>query len=253
MSAAVKPASASMSDAEWQARCDLAALYRVVEYLGWTDLLETHMTVRVPGEPGAFLINNYGDMFDEITASSLVKMDIEGRVLGGGTKYNAAGFTIHSGIYKACPDVACIMHSHTRAGAGISVLRQGLRPISQDALHVLDDVVYHEYGIPTSEEECIALGQSAQKGGSLILLNHGLLSAGQSIPAALYRLYMLERACEVEMIARSMDEAPVLIEPHIVERAARRQSTMRRQPEYGVRQWEALRRRIDRDGADYKR
>jgi ribulose-5-phosphate 4-epimerase/fuculose-1-phosphate aldolase len=253
MSAAAKPAPASMSDAEWKARCDLAALYRIVQHLGWTDLLETHMTVRVPDEPGTFLINNYGDMFDEITASSLVKMNLEGQVLGGGTKYNAAGFTIHSGVYRACPDVACIMHSHTRAGAGVSVLRQGLRPISQDALHVLDDVVYHEYGVPTSVEECLALGESAQKGGCLVLLNHGLLTAGKTIPAALYRLYMLERACEVEMIARSMDEPPVLIEPHIVERAAKRQSAMRQQPEYGVRQWDALLRHIDRQGADYRR
>lgn len=253
MSAAVKPAPASISDAEWKARCDLAALYRIVEHLGWTDLLETHMSARVPGEPGAFLINNYGDMFDEITASSLVKMDMEGRVLGGGTKFNAAGFTIHSGVYKACPEVNCIMHSHTRAGAGVSVLRQGLRPISQDALHVLDDVVYHEYGIPASVEECEALGESARKGGSLVLLNHGLLSAGQTIPAALFRLYMLERACEVEMIARSMGEEPVLIAPHIVERAAKRMGALRQQPEYGVRQWEALLRHIDRKGADYRR
>lgn len=253
MSAAVKTAPAGMSEAEWTARCDLAALYRIVEHLGWTDLLETHMTVRIPDEPGTFLINNYGDMFDEITASSLVKMDLDGNVLGGGTKFNMAGFTIHSGVYKACPEVNCIMHSHTRAGAGVSVLRQGLRPISQDALHVLDDVVYHEYGIPSSAEECAALGESAKKGGSLVLLNHGLLSAGRTIPAALYRLYMLERACEVEMIARGMDEPPVLIEPHIVERAAKRFSALRDQPEYGVRQWEALRRRIDRDGADYRR
>nr|WP_314076364.1 class II aldolase/adducin family protein [uncultured Roseococcus sp.] len=253
MSAAAKPAPASMSDAEWKVRCDLAALYRVVEHLGWTDLLETHMSVRVPDEPGTFLINNYGDMFDEITASSLVKMDMEGRVLGGGTKFNSAGFTIHSGVYKACPEVNCIMHSHTRAGAGVSVLRQGLRPISQDALHVLDDVVYHEYGIPSSVEECEALGESAKKGGCLVLLNHGLLTAGKTIPSTLNRLYLLERACEVEMIARSMDEEPVLIAPHIVERAAKRFSVLRDQPEYGVRQWEALLRRIDRDGADYKR
>lgn len=253
MSAAVKAEPAGMSAAEWQTRCDLAALYRIVDHLGWTDLLETHMSVRVPDEPGTFLINNYGDMFDEITASSLVKMNLEGQVLGGGSRYNAAGFTIHSGVYKACPDVACVMHSHTRAGAGISVLRQGLRPISQDALHVLDDVVYHAYGIPTSAEECAALGESARRGGCLVLLNHGLLAAGATIPATLNRLYMLERACEVEMIARTLDEPPVLIEPHIVERAANRMRALRATPEYGVRQWQALLRRIDRDGADYRR
>ncbi|MGG5888497.1 class II aldolase/adducin family protein [Falsiroseomonas sp. HC035] len=250
---AIRQAEPSMSEAEWQARCDLAALYHVVQHLGWTDLLETHMSLRVPGQPGTFLINNYGDMFDEITASSLVKMDLEGQVLGGGTRYNAAGFTIHSGIYKACPDVACVMHSHTRAGAGISVLKQGLRPISQDAMEVLDDVVYHPYGIPTSAEECEALGESAKQGGCLVLHNHGLLAAGPTIPSTLKRLYMLERACEVELIARTLDEPPVLIEPHIIERAARRMKALRATPDYGQRQWEALLRRIDRDGADYRR
>lgn len=250
---AILQAELSMTNAEWQARCDLAALYHVVQHLGWTDLLETHMSVRVPGEPGTFLINNYGDTFDEITASSLVKMDMEGKVLGGGTQYNAAGFTIHSGIYKACPEVACVMHSHTRAGAGISVLKQGLRPISQDAMEVLDDVVYHPYGIPASVDECAALGESATKGGCLVLHNHGLLAAGRTIPSTLKRLYMLERACEVEMIARTLDEPPVLIEPHIVERAAKRMKALRDTPDYGQRQWEALLRRIDREGASYRR
>ncbi|MDB5318142.1 MAG: uncharacterized protein JWO26_2277 [Rhodospirillales bacterium] len=250
---AIRQSELSITDAEWQVRCDLAALYHVVQLLGWTDLLETHMSVRVPGEPGTFLINNYGDMFDEITASSLVKMDMEGNVLGGGTRYNKAGFTIHSGIYKACPDVACVMHSHTRAGAGISVLKQGLRPISQDAMEVLDDVVYHPYGIPSSVEECEELGRSAQKGGCLVLHNHGLLAAGGTIPSTLKRLYMLERACEVEMIARTLDEPPLLIEPHIVERAAKRMKALRATPEYGQRQWDALLRRIDRNGADYRR
>ncbi|MES2713696.1 MAG: class II aldolase/adducin family protein [Pseudomonadota bacterium] len=250
---ALRQAELNITDAEWQARCDLAALYHVVQLLGWTDLLETHMSLRVPGEPGTFLINNYGDMFDEITASSLVKMNMAGEVLGGGTRYNMAGFTIHSGIYRACPEVACVMHSHTRAGAGISVLKQGLRPISQDALEVLDDVVYHPYGIPSSAEECAALGESAQQGGCLILHNHGLLAAGATIPSTLKRLYMLERACEVELIARTLDEPPLLIEPHIIERAAKRMKGLRATPEYGQRQWEALLRRIDRNGADYRR
>ena len=244
---------ARMTHAEWHARCDLAALYRIVHQLGWTDLLETHMSVRVAGEPGSFLINNYGDMFDEITASALVKMDMDGRVLGGGTRYNAAGFTIHSGIYKACPNVACVMHSHTRAGAGISVLKQGLRPISQDAMEVLDDVVYHPYGIPATEDECRALGESAKQGGCLVLHNHGLLATGPTIPSTLKRLYMLERACEVEMIARTLDESPVLLEPHIVERAAKRMKVLRATPNYGQLQWEALLRRIDHNGADYRR
>ena len=141
---------ANMTDAEWKARCDLAALYRISDMYGWTDTIDTHMTVRVPGEPKCFLINNYGDNFEEITASSLVKMDIDGNVYAKDGKFNAAGFTIHSGVYKARPDANCVMHTHTRAGTGVSVLRQGLRPITQDALSVYDDLVYHEYHISPS-------------------------------------------------------------------------------------------------------
>ena len=207
MSSAMKIAS-NMSDAEWQTRCDLAALYRVVNDLGWTDLINTHMSARIPGEPETFLINRYGEMFDEVTASSLVKMDLAGNVIGDQGRFNAAGFTIHSGVYKARSDANCVLHTHTRAGAGISVLRQGLRPISQDALHVLDDVAYHEYGVPTSQEECDALGVTCQKGSCVVLLNHGLLTWGETIHGALMRLYMLERACEVELMARQMDEPP---------------------------------------------
>jgi ribulose-5-phosphate 4-epimerase/fuculose-1-phosphate aldolase len=140
----------AMSEAEWHTRCELAALYHVINHLGWTDLINTHMSARVPNEPNNFLINNYGETFDEITASSLVKMDMDGNVLTPGGKFNNAGFIIHSGVYKARPDANCVLHTHTRAGAGVSLLRQGLRPISQDSLHVLDDIVYHEYGVPAT-------------------------------------------------------------------------------------------------------
>src|SRR5471030_1436295 len=186
-----------ITEVEWKARCDLAALYRICDDLGWTDLIDTHMSVRVPGEPNCFLINHYEEMFDEITASSLIKMDLDGKIYGKQGRFNAAGFTIHSGVYKARPDVNCVMHTHTRAGTGISVLKKGLRPISQDALAVLDELVYHEYGMPTSQEECDALGVSCQHGSCVVLRNHGLLSVGATIPAALRRLYMMERACEV--------------------------------------------------------
>ena len=113
-----------MTTEEWQARCDLAALYRIVDHFGWTDILATHMSVRVPGEPEAFLINHYEEMFHEITASSLIKMSMDGRVLGRQGRFNSAGLTIHSGVYKARPDVNCVMHTHTRAGAGVSLIRR---------------------------------------------------------------------------------------------------------------------------------
>ena len=254
MSVAIKPATeTTMSDAEWTTRCELAAVYHVMHDLGWTDLINTHMSARVPGEPDAFLINNYGDMFDEITASGLVKMDMQGNVLGGGGKFNAAGFTIHSGVYKARADANCVLHTHTRAGAGLSLLRHGLRPISQDALHVLDDVVYHEYGIPASQEECDALGRSCATGSCVVLLNHGLLTLGQTIHGAMMRIYMLERACEVELTARMLDEPPVQIESHVVERAAARMKKLRATEEYGLPEWRGLVRAVDRKGFDYRR
>jgi len=119
MSAALKLPNTSMTDAEWQTRCELAALYHVVNHLGWTDLINTHMSARIPDQPNTFLINNYGEMFDEITASSLVKMDLDGNVLGEGGRFNNAGFTIHSGVYKARPDAMCVMPTQTARNSGL--------------------------------------------------------------------------------------------------------------------------------------
>ena len=254
MSAALKrPPASGVAEAEWRTRCDLAALYHVVHHLGWTDLINTHMSARVPGEPDRFLINRYGEMFDEITASSLVKMDLQGNVIGDQGRFNAAGFTIHSGVYKARPEAMCVLHTHTRAGAGLSLLRNGLRPISQDALHVLDDVAYHEYGVPASQEECDALGVACAKGSCVVLLNHGLLTWGETIHGALMRLYMLERACELEVMARTMDEPPVMVADEVVRKAAARMKKLRGTPDYGLMEFEGLVRTVDRKGADYRR
>ena len=241
-----------MTEAEWQARCDLAALYRITDVYGWTDTINTHMSVRIPGEPDCFLINNYGDLFHEITASSLVKMDLDGKVYGEDGSFNAAGFTIHSGVYKARPDANCVMHTHTRAGAGVAMAKSGLRPISQDALTVLDEVANHEYGTPATQAECEALGGSCQKGACLVLLNHGLLTHGPTIPAALQKMYMLERACELELIARGLGEPPVEVAPEVVADLARLLKAMRAKPEYGLHEWNALVRVVDAKRSEYR-
>jgi ribulose-5-phosphate 4-epimerase/fuculose-1-phosphate aldolase len=253
MSAASRLSNTEMTDAEWRTRCDLAALYHIVHYLGWTDLINTHMSARIPGEPHAFLINCYGEMFDEITASTLVKMDTDGNVLGGDGRFNSAGFTIHSGVYKARPDANCVTHTHTRAGAGVSLLKHGLRPISQDAISLLDDVAYHPYGVPATAEECEALGRTCQHGSCVVLLNHGLLTFGPTIHGALMRLYTLERACELELIARTMDEPPVEIDAQVVAKAAERMRPVRDGEAYGLMEWEGLVRAIDRRGAEFRR
>src|SRR5436190_21993065 len=132
MSAAARALPSGMTAAEWQARCDLAALYRVVDHFGWTDIIATHMSARVPGEPGAFLINHYEEMFHEITASSLIKMDMDGNVIGRLGRFNAGGFTIHSGVYNARPDANCVMRAHARVGDGVSMVRKGLGPVGRD-------------------------------------------------------------------------------------------------------------------------
>lgn len=249
MSAVLKT---SMSEAEWQTRCELAALYRVVDHLGWTDLINTHMSARIPGEPDAFLINNYGEMFDEVTASSLVKMNLDGKVLGGGTKYNAAGFTIHSGVYKGRPDANCVMHTHTRAGAGISLLPNGLRPISQDALQILDDVAYHAYGVPASPEECEELARSCAHGSCVVLLNHGLLTHAPTIHGAFFRMWNMERACELELLARTMAIEPVPIAEDVVRKFAERMGRRRNSEEYGRAEFQGVVRTVDRKGAVYR-
>ena len=253
MNATATAQSSEFSAAEWQARRDLAALYRVVDHFGWTDVINTHMSARVPGEPGAFLINPYDEMFHEITASSLIKMDLDGRVLGGQGRFNAAGFTIHSGVYRARPDANCVMHTHTRAGAGVSLMRKGLRPISQDALNVLDEVVYHEYGQPATQEECDALGASCRNGACVVLLNHGLLTHAPTIPGALQRLYMLERACELELISRTLGEPPVPIAHDVIDGVAAYMKAARAKPDFGLHEWNALLRVIDGKGTDYRR
>ena len=254
MSAALQLAKSEMSDLEWQTRCELASLYHVINHLGWTDLINTHMSARIPDEPNTFLINNYGEMFDEITASSLVKMDMDGNVLGAGGKFNNAGFIIHSGVYKARPDSMCVLHTHTRAGAGISLIEKGLRPISQDALSIYDDVAYHEYGVPATVEECEALGRTCAGGaGCVILLNHGLLTLGHTIHGTFYRLYNLERACELELLARQMDVEPIMISDYVIGKAAERGKKRRAMDGWGLPEFEGLVRTVDRKGADYRR
>jgi ribulose-5-phosphate 4-epimerase/fuculose-1-phosphate aldolase len=253
MSVALHSTEIEMTDAEWQTRCDLAAIYHITHYLGWTDLINTHMSARIPGEPNAFLINYYGETFDEVTASSLVKMDMDGNVLGKPGPFNSAGFTIHSGVYKARADAMCVLHTHTRAGAGLSLINNGIRPISQDALGVYDDVVYHKYGVPSSKEECEELGKSCVHGSCVVLLNHGLLTFGPTIHGALMRLYQLERACELEVIARSMGETPEPIDEYVIGKARERMQKMRNTHEYGLAAFQGLVRTVERKGAHFRR
>jgi len=254
MSAAVQmPTRPNMTDAEWQARCDLASLYHICHHFDWTDTINTHLSARIPGEPDHFLINRYGEMFDEVTASSLLKMDMDGNVLGEEGRFNNAGFIIHSGVYKARPDANCVLHTHTRAGAGVSLLSDGLRPISQDVLQIYDDVAYHPYGVPATADECEALGRTCKNGSCVVLLNHGLLAFGPTMHGALHRLYMMERSCELEVMARTMTGQIAPIEQYVIDKAAERYKKIRVGEGYGLNEWTALVRTVERKGADFRR
>jgi ribulose-5-phosphate 4-epimerase/fuculose-1-phosphate aldolase len=241
-----------MSEAEWQTRCDLAALYRILDHLRMTDLIYTHMTARIPGEEDTFLINNYGELFDEVTASSLVKMDMQGNVIGDQDSYNEAGFTIHSGVYKARPDVNCVMHTHTRSGTAISITKHGLLPISQDSTVVMDDLGYHDYGTPATQSECDALGQSCQDVNCVILRNHGLLTLGATVPAAFLRMYFLEHACSAQVAASSLSDELVLIAPEVLHDVKARYGAFRESADFGQLEWRTMLRLLERNSVEYR-
>lgn len=246
-----KPAQ-NMSDAEWDVRCNLAALYRILHYLRMTDLVYTHLSARAPGQENAFLINRYGDLFDEITASKLVKMDFDGNVVGDPARFNMAGFNIHSGVYMARPDVNCVMHTHTRAGIAVGASKRGLLPISQHSLVVLNDLAYHDYGGPGTLEEREVVGQSCATANNIIMRNHGLLTMGNTIPAAFKRMYYLEQSCQIQTAAVALNESLITIRDDVQRATFELMEKNQSAPDYGGFEWESLLRMLERQGADYR-
>lgn len=194
-----------VSSEEWQARVDLAAAYRLTALYGWDDLIFTHISARVPGPEHHFLINPYGMMFDEITASSLVKIDLDGKkVMDSAYEINPAGFTIHSAVHAAREDALCVMHLHTRHGVAVSAQKQWLLPISQQSLFALASLAYHDYeGLALNENEKPRLVDDLGDKRNLILRNHGLLTIGNNAADAFLSMYLLERACEIQLMAQA--------------------------------------------------
>ena len=194
-----------VSAEEWQARVDLAAAYRLVALYGWDDLIFTHISARVPGADHHFLLNPYGLMFDEVTASSLVKIDLEGNKLMESPHFiNPAGFTIHSAVHAARADALCVMHLHTDYGIAVSAQKDGLLPISQQAMFPLASLAYHDYeGLALNEAEKPRLVSDLGDRNYLILRNHGLLTIGPSAAEAFLSMYILERACRIQIFAQS--------------------------------------------------
>jgi ribulose-5-phosphate 4-epimerase/fuculose-1-phosphate aldolase len=210
-----------VSAEEWQARVDLAACYRLVALHGWSDLVFTHISARIPGPEHHFLINPYGLMFDEITASSLVKVDQQcNKVIDSPFPVNPAGFVIHSAVHEARDDVQCVLHTHTRAGVAVSAQRCGVLPISQQSTFVLSSLAYHNYeGVAFRDEEKPRLQADLGDATFLVLRNHGLLVAARSIPDCFLAMYTFESACQIQLAAQAGGEL-VEVDPRIVKGVA---------------------------------
>jgi ribulose-5-phosphate 4-epimerase/fuculose-1-phosphate aldolase len=241
-----------MSEAEWQTRCDLAACYRLVDLFGWSDLVNTRITARVPGQHDHFLINPYGLLFDEITASSLVKIDAEGnKVDPSESDINSGGFAIPSTIHMARPEVACVLHTHSIAGCAVSMQRDGLLPLNQHALQIIGDIAYHDYeGAGRSAEERARLLADLNDRHILVLRNHGLLIVGRSIAGAFIATYRMERACAMQLAFQQSGAAFHPITDEVVCAASNRPTGGRNEP--AKFEWPALLRKLDRIDQSYK-
>lgn len=205
-------------EAEWRMRCDLAACFRLCARLGWDDHIATHMSARLPD--GTFLLNPFGTLFEEITASSLMRVDMAGNVLAPRDHpMNPAAFTIHSAVLDGRADANCVIHLHTRDGAAVSALEEGLLPLTQTALNIYHDVAYHDYeGTASDLDERTRLQADLGASNLLILRNHGTLATGASVGAAFYRIYTLEWACSAQVRALGMNRPIRLPDPEVVEK-----------------------------------
>lgn len=238
---------------EWQVRTDLAACYRIIAMNGWDDLIFTHISARVPGSENHFLINPYGMMFEEITASSLVKVDLNGdKVMESPHSVNPAGFVIHSAVHAARHDAGCVLHTHTKAGVAVSIQAEGLLPLSQISLIAYVSLAYHDYeGIALNEDEKPRLVADLGENNALILRNHGLLTAGVTIADAYLFMYALETACQIQIMAQSSGAGLIQIPQPIVD-GIQAQAEQVLKGLGGALAWPGLLRKLDRRDASYR-
>jgi ribulose-5-phosphate 4-epimerase/fuculose-1-phosphate aldolase len=242
--------SSSFSDVEWKVRCDLAACYRAFVLFGWTDLIYTHLSARHPTEEGHYLINPYGLLFDEITASNLIVVDFDGNVVRGDYPVNDDGHPIHSAVLAARPDVNWVLHSHTRAGMVVSCMKCGLLPLTQQAMFLRGSVSYHAWDLQRSEGECERLtADLGPNSTAMILNNHGLLSYGPTVASAFITLYTLEIACKVQADVVASGGEWIIPDADAIDRTA---AVGRTEALGGDVEWEAVLRRLDKLDASYK-
>jgi len=242
-----------VSPEEWQLRLDLTAAYRLVALYGWSDLVFTHISARIPGPEHHFLINPYGMMFDEITASSLVKVDQDCNKLSDSPfPVNPAGFTIHSAIHAVREDAGCVLHTHTRAGVGVSAQRDGVLPISQQSTFVLASLAYHGYeGVAFREDEKPRLQADLGPNNFLMLRNHGLLTVGRTIADAFLNMYIFESTCQIQLAAQSGGAPLTEVNPQIVQGVAHAMK-VQTGGMGGAFVWPALIRKLDRTDTGWR-
>jgi ribulose-5-phosphate 4-epimerase/fuculose-1-phosphate aldolase len=243
-----------MSTEEWRTRCDLAACYRLVDLFGWSDLINTRITARVPGGHDQFLINPYGLLFDEITASALVKIDVKGnKVEPSEFEVNGGGFAIPSALHMARPDVACVLHSHTVAGCAVSMQTNGLLPLNQHALQVIGDVAYHDYaGTARHAEERARLLADFGDRHIMVLRNHGLLIVGASVAETFVATYRMERACAMQLAFQQSGAEFHPIDEAVVSAAYAKTGPSGERNDAAQLEWGALLRKLDRIDPSYK-
>jgi ribulose-5-phosphate 4-epimerase/fuculose-1-phosphate aldolase len=242
-----------VSAEEWQLRVDLAACYRLVALYGWSDLVFTHISARVPGPEHHFLINPYGLMFDEITASSLVKVDQQcNKIIDSPHPVNPAGFVIHSAVHAAREDIQCVLHTHTKAGIAVSAQKNGVLPISQQSTFVLASLAYHDYeGVAFRDDEKPRLQADMGHANFLMLRNHGLLTCGKTIADAFLSMYTFENTCQIQIAAQSGGSELTHVDPRIIDGVGQ---AMKVQSGGlgGMFVWPSLIRKLDRIDDSYK-
>ena len=246
----------NMSEPEWRTRVDLAALYRLVNHYGWSDLFGTHISARIPDQPDTFLLNPYGYLFEEITASNLVKVDEDGNELDQSENgINPAGFTIHSAVHSAKSDINFVIHTHTAAGTGVSVQRDGILPLTQHSLVVIAQTGYHDYeGIATDLDERERLARDLGENRVLVLRNHGLLTVGATAGEAFMWMYRAERACRMQLAHQQagvpVTEVPLDVQQITIERN-RFNNSDKGFRTIGKVEWPGLLRQMDRIDPSY--
>ena len=245
------------SPEEWQARVDLAACYRLVDWYGMSDMMAKHISMRVPDQEGAFLINAYGMMYEEITASSLIKIDVEGNILAkpdfGELNYgiNKAGYVIHSAVHAARPELACVIHTHSWASMAVSALECGLLPITQTAMRFLK-IGYHDYqGVVLNLEEQESLLKDIGDKEALLLRNHGAMTVGRTVGEAFNWMHRLELSCRTQLAAMACNTPLVEVSAAVLQETWNNYQPGTRRP-YGLMEWPALLRKLDRIDPSYK-